>query len=87
MSEDHLEVPPPATAAQWKLKGVVSVIRHADRTPKQKFKYTFHSKPFVDLLKGHQAEVLLIGEVALQSVSDAVKLAMDEGLEDSKKLR
>jgi hypothetical protein len=87
MSEDHLEVPPPATAAQWKLKGVVSVIRHADRTPKQKFKYTFHSKPFVDLLKGHQAEVLLIGEIALQSVSDAVKLALDEGLEDSKKLR
>jgi inositol hexakisphosphate/diphosphoinositol-pentakisphosphate kinase len=87
MSEDHLNVPPPATAAQWKLKGVVSVIRHADRTPKQKFKYTFHSKPFVDLLKGHQAEVLLIGEAALQSVSDAVKLAMDEGLEDQKKLR
>ncbi|KNG49574.1 phosphoglycerate mutase-like protein [Stemphylium lycopersici] len=87
MSEDHLNVPPPATAAQWKLKGVVSVIRHADRTPKQKFKYTFHSKPFVDLLKGHQAEVLLIGEAALQSVSDAVKLAMDEDLEDPKKLR
>jgi inositol hexakisphosphate/diphosphoinositol-pentakisphosphate kinase len=87
MSQDHLNVPPPATAAQWKLKGVVSVIRHADRTPKQKFKYTFHSKPFVDLLKGHQAEVLLIGEAALQSVSDAVKLAMDEGLEDQKKLR
>ncbi|KAF1836179.1 hypothetical protein BDW02DRAFT_567222 [Decorospora gaudefroyi] len=87
MSGDHLNVPPPATAAQWKLKGVVSVIRHADRTPKQKFKYTFHSKPFVDLLKGHQAEVLLIGEAALQSVSDAVKLALDEGLEDTKKLR
>jgi inositol hexakisphosphate/diphosphoinositol-pentakisphosphate kinase len=87
MSQDHLDVPPPATAAQWKLKGVVSVIRHADRTPKQKFKYTFHAKPFVDLLKGHQAEVLLIGEAALQSVSDAVKLAMDEGLEDQKKLR
>jgi inositol hexakisphosphate/diphosphoinositol-pentakisphosphate kinase len=29
----------------------------------------------------------LIGEAALQSVSDAVKLAMDEGLEDAKKLR
>jgi hypothetical protein len=86
-SEEHVEAPPPATAAQWKLKGVVSVIRHADRTPKQKFKYTFHSAPFVDLLKGHQAEVLLIGEAALQSVSDAVKLAMDEGLEDPKKLR
>ncbi|RMZ71588.1 hypothetical protein GMOD_00006720 [Pyrenophora seminiperda CCB06] len=86
-SDDHVHIPPPATAAQWKLKGVVSVIRHADRTPKQKFKYTFHSKPFVDLLKGHQAEVLLIGEAALQSVSDAVKVAMDENLEDPKKLR
>ncbi|KAG9379545.1 histidine acid phosphatase [Pyrenophora tritici-repentis] len=86
-SDDHVNVPPPATAAQWKLKGVVSVIRHADRTPKQKFKYTFHSRPFVDLLKGHQAEVLLIGDAALQSVSDAVKVAMDENLEDPKKLR
>lgn len=86
-SEEHVNVPPPASAAQWKLKGVVSVIRHADRTPKQKFKYTFHTKPFVDLLKGHQAEVLLIGEAALQSVNDAVKLAMEEKLEDPKKLR
>ncbi|KAH8732244.1 histidine phosphatase superfamily-domain-containing protein [Phaeosphaeriaceae sp. PMI808] len=85
-SEEQLPVPPPASAAQWKLKGVVAVVRHADRTPKQKFKYTFHTTPFVDLLKGHQAEVLLIGELALQSVSDAVKLAMDEGLEDPKKL-
>jgi inositol hexakisphosphate/diphosphoinositol-pentakisphosphate kinase len=86
-SAEQIPVPPPASKAQWKLKGVVSVIRHADRTPKQKFKYTFHSKPFVDLLKGHQAEVLLIGEAALQSVSDAVKVAMDEKLEDVKKLR
>lgn len=86
-SEDNVAVPPPASKAQWRLKGVVSVVRHADRTPKQKFKYTFHTKPFVDLLKGHQEEVLLIGEAALQSVSDAVKLAMKEGEEDPKKLR
>ncbi|KAJ4305069.1 inositol hexakisphosphate and diphosphoinositol-pentakisphosphate kinase [Kalmusia sp. IMI 367209] len=86
-SEEQVNVPPPASKAQWKLKGVVSVIRHADRTPKQKFKYTFHTKPFVDLLKGHQEEVLLIGEAALQSVSHAVKLAMKEGEEDPKKLR
>ncbi|KAJ4349616.1 inositol hexakisphosphate and diphosphoinositol-pentakisphosphate kinase [Didymosphaeria variabile] len=86
-SEEQVNVPPPASKAQWKLKGVVSVVRHADRTPKQKFKYTFHTKPFVDLLKGHQEEVLLIGEAALQSVSEAVKLAMKEGEEDPKKLR
>ncbi|KAF2019609.1 hypothetical protein BU24DRAFT_448066 [Aaosphaeria arxii CBS 175.79] len=86
-SDDQVNVPPPASKAQWKLKGVVSVIRHADRTPKQKFKYTFHTKPFVDLLKGHDQEVLLIGEAALQSVSNAVKVAIKEGVEDPKKLR
>ncbi|KIW08095.1 uncharacterized protein PV09_01033 [Verruconis gallopava] len=79
-------VPAPASKAQWKLKGVVSVVRHADRTPKQKFKFTFHTKPFVDLLKGHQEEVLLVGEPALNSVLDAVKEAFKEGIEDKEKL-
>ena len=81
------DVPAPAPASQWKLKGMVAVIRHADRTPKQKFKLTFHTKPFVDLLKGHQEEVLLVGEAALHSVQLAVKQAIDEGLEDMQKLR
>ncbi len=79
-------VPPPASKSQWKLKGMVSVIRHADRTPKQKFKFTFHTKPFVDLLKGHQEEVLLIGEAALASVLEAVRQAFREGVEDPAKL-
>lgn len=79
-------VPAPASKSQWKLKGMVAVIRHADRTPKQKFKFTFHTKPFVDLLKGHREEVLLVGEAALHSVHDAVNLALEEGEEDRKKL-
>ncbi|KAF2232490.1 hypothetical protein EV356DRAFT_525188 [Viridothelium virens] len=79
-------IPPPASKSQWKLKGMVSVIRHADRTPKQKFKFTFHTKPFVDLLKGHQEEVLLIGGAALHSVLEAVKQAETEGIEDPAKL-
>ncbi|KAI9782570.1 MAG: hypothetical protein M1839_004814 [Geoglossum umbratile] len=78
---------PPAPKHTWKLKGMVAVIRHADRTPKQKFKFTFHTKPFVDLLKGHQEEVLLVGEAALGSVMDAVKLALKEGVEDLAKLK
>ncbi|KAJ5101462.1 hypothetical protein NUU61_003684 [Penicillium alfredii] len=79
--------PLPASKHSWKLKGMVAVIRHADRTPKQKFKFTFHSQPFVDLLKGHQEEVVIKGEAALSSVSDAVKLAMEQELEDMEKLK
>ncbi|EKG20158.1 Histidine phosphatase superfamily clade-2 [Macrophomina phaseolina MS6] len=84
--EQTTPLPKPASKAQWKLKGMVSVIRHADRTPKQKIKYSFHTKPFIDLLKGHQEEVLLTGEAALQSVQDAVTKAFAEGEEDKDKL-
>lgn len=86
-AEEAPVVPPPASKAQWRLKGVVSVVRHADRTPKQKFKFTFHSKPFVDLLRGHQEEVLLTGEAALNSVLEAVEKAFAEGVEDMSKLQ
>lgn len=79
--------PPPPPKHSWKLKGMVSVIRHADRTPKQKFKFTFHTEPFIELLKGHQEEVLLIGEPALASVLGAVDKAMRAGGEDREKLR
>ena len=87
MSEPAASVPAPAAKSQWKLKGMVAVIRHADRTPKQKFKFTFHSKYFVELLKGHQEEVLLTGEAALHSVRIAVQQALEEGMEDKAKLR
>ena len=80
-------VPQPSEKYDWKLKGIVSVIRHADRTPKQKFKFTFHTQPFIDLLKGHQEEVLLKGEAALNSVLEATKLAIKQGLEDRNKLQ
>jgi inositol hexakisphosphate/diphosphoinositol-pentakisphosphate kinase len=81
------ELPPPAPKHAWKLKGMVSVIRHADRTPKQKYKFTFHTKPFIELLRGHQEEVLLIGSEALDSVIVAVDTAMKEGVEDRAKLK
>ena len=78
--------PLPNSKHSWKLKGAVSVIRHADRTPKQKLKFTAHSAIFVDLLKGHHEEVLLKGEAALSSVETAVKMAQRENLEDPEKL-
>ncbi|EGY20812.1 cortical actin cytoskeleton protein asp1 [Verticillium dahliae VdLs.17] len=79
--------PPPPPKHSWKLKGIVSVIRHADRTPKQKYKFTFHTAPFIELLKGHQEEVLLIGEAALASVIHAVDVAVTQGIEDPNKLK
>lgn len=88
--EDHPAseaAPQPASKHAWKLKGMVAVVRHADRTPKQKFKFTFHTQPFVELLKGHQEEVLLKGEAALNSVQEAVKIAMKQGIEDPEKLQ
>ncbi|KAM0563220.1 hypothetical protein ACHAPJ_000938 [Fusarium lateritium] len=86
--EQEAPVPePPLPTHSWKLKGMVSVVRHADRTPKQKYKFTFHSEPFIALLKGHQEEVLLIGEAALGSVVQAVDLAYEQGTEDRAKLR
>lgn len=84
-AEEHQAPPPPKHS--WKLKGIVSVIRHADRTPKQKYKFTFHTEPFIQLLKGHQEEVLLIGEPALASVKHAVEVAEAQGIEDASKLQ
>ena len=84
--EPAAAIPEPSSKHSWKLKGMVSVIRHADRTPKQKFKFTFHTQPFVELLRGHQEEVLLKGEAALNSVLDAVKVALKQGIEDPDKL-
>lgn len=86
-TEPAAQAPEPSSKHSWKLKGMVSVVRHADRTPKQKFKFTFHTQPFVELLRGHQEEVLLKGETALNSVLDAVKVAMKEGVEDPEKLQ
>ena len=85
--EPSANAPEPSLKHSWKLKGLVAVVRHADRTPKQKLKFTFHTQPFVDLLKGHQEEVLLKGEHALKGVEEAARVALQEKIEDPEKLR
>lgn len=71
---------------KWVFKGLVSVIRHADRTPKQKFKYSFKSPVFISLLKGHKEEVIIRAVPDLQVVLETVKIAEERKLEDLKKL-
>ncbi|KAI5794503.1 putative actin cytoskeleton organization and biogenesis protein [Peziza echinospora] len=76
---------PPAPQHTWKLKGMVAVLRHADRTPKQKFKFTFHSEPFVALLAGHTEEVVIL-EQGLHDVLKATITAIQTKSEDMSKL-
>ncbi|ODQ82933.1 hypothetical protein BABINDRAFT_159417 [Babjeviella inositovora NRRL Y-12698] len=71
---------------KWVFKGMVSIIRHADRTPKQKFKYSFRSPLFIGLLKGHCEEVIIRAVEDLQVVLATVQVAQREGVEDAAKL-
>ncbi|KAI5957713.1 VIP1 [Candida theae] len=72
---------------KWVFKGMVNVIRHADRTPKQKFKYSFKSPLFISLLKGHTEEVIIRAVADLQVVLETVKIAEEKNLEDPAKLK
>ncbi|GME75776.1 unnamed protein product [Ambrosiozyma monospora] len=71
---------------KWVFKGIVAVVRHADRTPKQKFKYSFKSPIFISLMKGYKEEVIIREVRDLKIVLQAVKVAQDQKLEDAKKL-
>lgn len=71
---------------KWVLKSIVSVIRHADRTPKQKFKYSFKSKLFIDLLQGHKIEVIIRDKDHLRQVLKITELAIQQEAEDLVKL-
>ncbi|KAK9446880.1 histidine phosphatase superfamily-domain-containing protein [Limtongia smithiae] len=82
----NVPTPPQQKQQSWRLKGVVQIIRHADRTPKQKLKFSFYSAIFIALLKEHKEEVIIRGATPLREVIDATRIAQKEMLEDKAKL-
>ncbi|KAG2188416.1 hypothetical protein INT44_001169 [Umbelopsis vinacea] len=82
-----IDIPPEISPEHsWRLKGFVAVLRHADRTPKQKFKIYVTSKPFVDLLQGSEKEVVFRQKHQLAEFQSATVIAKNEKLEDEEKL-
>lgn len=71
---------------QWRLKAYLSVLRHGDRTPKQKMKFYTSSQPFLNLLEETADDIVLRKANELLRVIDAAKQAKSSGKEDSDKM-
>ncbi|BGP16358.1 hypothetical protein JCM10213_004899 [Rhodosporidiobolus nylandii] len=74
------EKPDKPREKSWTLKSTICVARHGDRTPKCKLKFKFKGKdawtaPFLKLLQGRTAEIILRDPDQLQYIADAAEAA------------
>lgn len=67
---------------QWKTKGYFSVLRHADRTPKQKIKFTFKCETLLKLVLGSEEEIVLKKYEQIVPVMESLRVAISEGIDD-----
>ncbi|KZT24527.1 hypothetical protein NEOLEDRAFT_1067306 [Neolentinus lepideus HHB14362 ss-1] len=70
----------PQESSTWLLKANVTVFRHADRTPKQKLKFSFPigeawTQPFIRLLNGETEEIILREKEQLSLIATAIEEA------------
>jgi inositol hexakisphosphate/diphosphoinositol-pentakisphosphate kinase len=71
---------------QWNLKFFISVMRHGDRTPKQKMKFSFKSPMFLNLIPqpstNSSEDIVLKNPDQFKEICNVAIQAMKEGLED-----
>lgn len=73
----------------WRVHSVVTVFRHADRTPKMKLKFAFKgawSQPFITLLQNRRDEIILRQPAQIQYVYEAANTALQMEDCDEEKL-
>ncbi|KAJ3269615.1 hypothetical protein HDV01_001176 [Terramyces sp. JEL0728] len=71
-----------SSKGQWNMKAFLSVMRHADRTPKQKVKFFFETKPFLELVRGCEDEIVYKTIDKFQIVIDTVKSCIENSIGD-----
>lgn len=84
-SPDRLLLAEPASeSSTWLLKASCHVLRHADRTPKQKLKFNFPigevwTQPFIRLLNDETEEIILREREQLTYIATAIEEAKNLG--------
>jgi inositol hexakisphosphate/diphosphoinositol-pentakisphosphate kinase len=69
---------------QWKIKAYMSVMRHGDRTPKQKVKFTFNADLFGELIGDGDEEIVFKQEAQFQKVMKCINRALEGNQEDDR---